>query len=143
MAYDERLAQRVREELSGVKGVSERRMFGGLAFLVDGKMCVGVLNDELVVRVGRDRYERALSRTGARPMDFTGRAMTGMVYVSPNGVTRGAGLKAWVEQGLAGAREATPSRRKTRKTTNTKPADSKGQQQAENGRTAKGVRARG
>ncbi len=109
--YDERLAERVRAALAGYEGISERRMFGGLAFLLDGKMCLGVLENQLVVRVGTERYLDALKSTHARPMDFTGRPMRGMVYVSPVGITRGAALKRWVDAGVAAAREA-PARRR-------------------------------
>lgn len=112
MAYDERLADRVRAALAGQPGISERKMFGGIAFLLDGKMCVGVLNDELVVRSGKERYERSLRDEHARPMDFTGRPMTGMLYVSSAGVSRGAGLKRWIGVGLEGARSAPPSARR-------------------------------
>ena len=114
MAYNERLAERVRAALDGVAGISERKMFGGLAFLVDGKMCVGVLGDELVVRSGRERYDDALKKPNARPMDFTGRAMTGMVYVGPAGVSRGPALQRWVELGVEAAKAATPSKRRPR-----------------------------
>ncbi|MEX2247015.1 MAG: TfoX/Sxy family protein [Dehalococcoidia bacterium] len=111
MAYDERLAARVREVLAGRKGISERKMFGGIAFLLDGKMCAGVLDGELVVRTGPERYAEAMKKPYARPMDFTGRAMTGMAYVAPAGVARGAALRRWVEMGLAAAASAAPSRR--------------------------------
>ncbi|MBI5289179.1 MAG: TfoX/Sxy family protein [Chloroflexi bacterium] len=111
MAYDERLAERVRAVLSDRPGISERKMFGGLAFLLDGKMCVGVLQDELVVRAGAAQHDAALKKAHARPMDFTGRAMTGMVYVSPAGVSRGPALRRWVEMGIAGADAAVPGRR--------------------------------
>jgi TfoX/Sxy family transcriptional regulator of competence genes len=114
MAYNQRLAQRIRAALDGVPGVSERKMFGGLAFLVDGKMSVGVVGDELVVRSGRERYEDALKAPSARPMDFTGRAMTGMVYVAPSGVSRGPALQRWIEMGVQAARAATPGKRRTR-----------------------------
>jgi TfoX/Sxy family transcriptional regulator of competence genes len=110
MSYDERLADRVRTALSGTEGISERRMFGGIAFLVDGKMCVGVLNDELVVRVGPSRNDDALKRAHTRQMDFTGRPMRGMIYVSSPGLARGATLRSWIEQGIAGARAAATSR---------------------------------
>ena len=111
MAYDERLAERVRAILAGRKGVGERKMFGGLAFLINGKMCVGVLKDELVVRAGAAQNAAALKKPHTRPMDFTGRPMTGMVYVSPAGVSRGPSLRRWVEMGIAGAESAAPSKR--------------------------------
>lgn len=115
MAYNERLAERVRAVLAGRRGVSERKMFGGLAFLFDGKMCVGVLGDELVVRSGAERHAEALKRPHARPMDFTGRAMTGMVYVAPAGVARGPSLQLWIDMGMAAARAAAPSPRRNKK----------------------------
>jgi TfoX/Sxy family transcriptional regulator of competence genes len=104
MAYNERLAERVRSVLAGQEGISERKMFGGLAFLLDGKMCVGVLDDELVIRSGAARFAEALKSTHARPMDFTGRPMTGMVYVSSTGVTRGPALRRWIEMAIGGER---------------------------------------
>jgi TfoX/Sxy family transcriptional regulator of competence genes len=115
MAYNERLAERVRAMLASRTDVSERRMFGGLSFLLDGKMCVGVLGDELVIRSGAERYAEALKRPHAREMDFTGRSMTGMVYVSPAGVSRGASLQRWVELGVEAASSATPRKRGRKK----------------------------
>ncbi len=108
MAYDEKLAERIREVLKRRRGVSEKKMFGGLAFMVRGHMACGVIGDDLMVRVGPDAYEAALKKTGARPMDFTGRPMKGMVYVAPRGHTRAPSLKAWVEQGLSYARSLPP-----------------------------------
>ena len=96
MAYDSGLAQRIREVLAGRLGVSERAMFGGLAFLVDGKMLVGVQGSILMARVGPERYEDALAVAHARQMDFTGRPMKGYVYVDPPGLTQDQDLKAWV-----------------------------------------------
>ncbi|MDH3625981.1 MAG: TfoX/Sxy family protein, partial [Myxococcales bacterium] len=72
MAYDEKLAGRVREVLARRRGVTEKKMFGGLSFLVNGHMCCGIVGDDLMVRVGPDAYEGALKKKGARPMDFTG-----------------------------------------------------------------------
>ncbi len=115
MAFNERLAERVRAALDGRDGISERKMFGGLAFLLDGKMCVGVLGDELVVRSGAERYAESLKRPHARPMDFTGRSMTGMVYVAPTGVSRGASLKRWIELGLDAANTAPKTKRARKK----------------------------
>ena len=119
MPYNERLAERVRIVLNGRRGITERKMFGGLAFLLDGKMCVGVLNDELVIRSGAERYADALKSAHARPMDFTGRAMTGMVYVSSTGVTRGPALRRWIEMAIDATSAATPS--KQRKPTSKSP----------------------
>lgn len=104
MAYDEKLADRVRDLLERRRGISERKMFGGLAFMVNGNMACGILGKDLMVRVGPDEYDRALQRSGARPMTFTGRPMRGMVYVDPDGCRRASSLKSWVEQGLSYAR---------------------------------------
>lgn len=104
MAFDEALAERVRSALSGEPNVSEKKMFGGVAFMVGGNMACGIVGDEMMVRVGGDNYEDALSRPHARPMDFTGRPMRGMVYVSPSGFQSAADLGAWVEAGASFAR---------------------------------------
>lgn len=101
MAYDEDLAHRVRAALSDADvDPVEREMFGGLAFMVRGHMTVGILGDELMVRVGEDGHEDALAQPHAREMDFTGTPMTGMVYVGADGVADGADLRAWVRRGL-------------------------------------------
>lgn len=96
MAYDEGLAQRVRETLGPRPGITERRMFGGLAFLVDGKMFVGISGSWLMARVGTDRHADALALPNVRPMDFTGKPMKGYVYVEPPGLEEDKDLAAWV-----------------------------------------------
>lgn len=100
MAYDEGLAQRLREASEGQPGLSEKKMFGGLCFLVSGNMCFGVVGEELMVRVGPDTYEACLAEPHARKMDFTGRAMKGLVYVAPDGFDSDEDLAAWVERGM-------------------------------------------
>lgn len=102
MAYSEDVAGRVRTALSEVDVAwDERRMFGGLAFMVGGHMTVGIIGDELMVRVGREAHDEALALPHARPMDFTGRPMAGYVFVAPAGFDRDAELRAWVQRGLA------------------------------------------
>jgi TfoX/Sxy family transcriptional regulator of competence genes len=96
MAYDRGLAQRVREALVGRPGISERAMFGGLAFLVDGKMFVGIRNASLMARVGPERHQDALAMPGVRAMDFTGRPMKGYVYIDPPAIASDRDLQAWV-----------------------------------------------
>lgn len=87
MAYDESLVQRVRESLAGQPGVVEKKMFGGLSFMVQGNMACGVLKEDLVVRVGPEQHDAALSRPHAREMDFTGRRrMKGMIIVVAEGL---------------------------------------------------------
>lgn len=112
MAYDERLAERIAAALGPRPDVSERRMFGGLAVMVGGNMACGVVGDRLMVRVGPDAYESALDEAHARPMDFTGRPMTGMVYVEPAGIASDEDLLGWVERGVAFAASLPPKRTK-------------------------------
>ena len=104
MAYDEALAARIRSAFEGEANVTEKKMFGGVAFMVSGNMACGVTGDELMVRVGPDNYEDALSRPHARPMDFTGRPMRGMVYVARPGFESDQDLAAWVDSGASFAR---------------------------------------
>jgi TfoX/Sxy family transcriptional regulator of competence genes len=96
MAFDSVLAQRVREAVAGRPGISERRMFGGIAFLVDGKMFVGIRNSSLMARVGPERHDDALAMPHVRVMDFTGRPMKGYVYIDPPAIAAESDLKAWV-----------------------------------------------
>jgi TfoX/Sxy family transcriptional regulator of competence genes len=104
MAFDEGLAQRIREALAAERGVSEKRMFGGIAFLLNGNMAVGVVKDDLMVRVGPDAYETLLADPNVRPMDFTGRPMRGFVYVASEGLVADADLHRWIGHGAAYAR---------------------------------------
>ena len=95
MAYDEMLAERLRDTLVTQGGVTERKMFGGLAFMIHGHMACGIVGDDLMLRLGAEGAGRALERPHVRPMDFTGRTMTGMVFVAQDGL-RGASLRRWV-----------------------------------------------
>jgi len=101
MAYDEALAARIRPLLAQRDDVREQKMFGGLAFMVGDRMAAGIVGDDLMVRVGRDAYEEALARPHTRPMDFPGRPMKGMVYVSPAGIRTEWDLARWVEAGVS------------------------------------------
>lgn len=98
MAYDEKLAERVRKAMATRKRVTEKKMFGGLAFLLGGRMCCGILGDDLMVRVGPERYAAALTRPHVRPMDFTGKPLSGFVYVGSTGVKTGAALAKWLRE---------------------------------------------
>lgn len=100
MAFDQGVAQIVRETLTYQHGVTEKKMFGGLAFMVHGHMCVGIVGSELMVRVGPEGYEDALAQPHARKMDFTGKAMRGFVYVTQEGFEWDADLKAWIKRAL-------------------------------------------
>ncbi len=97
MAYDSGLAQRIREALADRQGITERKMFGGLAFLIDGKMFVGVQDSVLMARVGPERHQDALAVANVREMDFTGRPMKGYVYVDPPGLAEDRDLNNWVQ----------------------------------------------
>ncbi len=97
MAYDEGLAERIRGLLDEQGGYTEKKMFGGVAFLLDGKMFVGIVKDDLMVRVGAEQYEASLKKPHARPMDFTGKPMAGYVYVGPAGLAEDALLQKWVQ----------------------------------------------
>jgi len=112
MPYDEGLAQRIRELLEDDPRISEKRMFGGVAFMANGKMAAGIIRDELMVRVGPDGYDQALAQPHARAMDFTGRPMGGFVQVAPAGFEDDADLRAWLARGIAVAesQEKKPSR---------------------------------
>jgi TfoX/Sxy family transcriptional regulator of competence genes len=101
MAFDEGLAERIRDLLRDRDAISERKMFGGLAFMSRGHMFVGILGDTLMARVGPDRYADALRRPGAREMDFTGKPMRGYVYVAPEGIESDAALEDWIAKCLA------------------------------------------
>ena len=100
MAYDEGLAHRVREIFEGRDEVAETKMFGGLAFLLHGNMCCGIVGDELMVRLGPDAYADALSLPHAREMDFTGKPLRGMVYVATDGFDADEDLRAWIGRGV-------------------------------------------
>jgi len=100
LAYNEKLAQRIRESLKDKYQITEKRMFGGLSFLLNGNMCCGVINDSLMVRVGPDDYEDALTEQHTRQMDFTGRPLKGFVYVDPEGLTTEESLLKWIDRGI-------------------------------------------
>jgi TfoX/Sxy family transcriptional regulator of competence genes len=100
MAIDESLAERVRTLLRGSYELKEKRMFGGLAFMVNGHMCCGVVGKDFVVRTGPEQYDEAISQPHARPMDFTRRPMRGFVYVAPEGYRSSRDLRAWIQRCL-------------------------------------------
>jgi TfoX/Sxy family transcriptional regulator of competence genes len=108
MAYDEELAERVRELLAARSEVGERKMFGGIAFMVSGNMACGVLKEDLIVRLGDEEGEKAIAEDGVRPFDFTGKPMKGIVYVSPERISDDGGLAEWVEAGADYAASLPP-----------------------------------
>lgn len=113
MAFDEQLAQRVRELFAAREApVEEKRMMGGLCFLVNGKMCVGIEKERLMARIDPEIYESALGRKGCTPMDFTGRPMRGFVFVNPEGLTSRQDLESWIALALEFNPRALASKRK-------------------------------
>lgn len=122
MAYDEQLADRLREHLAPVKRVTEREMFGGITFMVGGNMCCGVLGDDLIVRIDPTLHHDALTRPNVSEFSMGGRTSRGMIRVGPAGVADDNELALWVRLGIAhatslppkkaGARRATPAKKK-------------------------------
>lgn len=108
MAFDEGLAARIRELLGDRLGLTEKRMFGGLAFLLEGNMACGVRGEDLIVRVAAERADAALAEPDARPFDLTGRPMKGWLLVGPNGYAEDDDLRRWVDQGVSYAGTLPP-----------------------------------
>ena len=106
MAYSEYLADRVRQRLTNNGKVEEKKMMGGLIFMVNDKMCVGVdydkkkEEDRLMVRVGKLPYQELLHKKGSSPMDFTGTVMRGFLFIEPSGFDADADLDFWIEKAL-------------------------------------------
>ena len=96
MAFDEKLNDKIREALADIPSLEEKRMFGGVCYMVDGKMCVGVVKDEMMCRIGPDAYEEALQKRGCREMDFAGKLMDGYVYVSADGMRTKEEFNYWI-----------------------------------------------
>jgi TfoX/Sxy family transcriptional regulator of competence genes len=112
MAYSEKMADRIREALAGQKNIEEKKMFGGLCFMVNDKMCIGVNQDEIMCRIDPDIYDEAVERNGARPMDFTGRPMKGYVFVSEDGIKKKSDFDYWIKQCLEFNKKAKASKKR-------------------------------
>ena len=122
MPYDQALVERVREALKDTPDISERKMFGGIAFMRGDSMFVGVNKDDLMARVGPDQHDEALARPGARPMDFTGRPMKGFLFVAPEGLASDAQLKAWIDDCLGYVASLPAKKPKAAKMSKRRPA---------------------
>jgi TfoX/Sxy family transcriptional regulator of competence genes len=107
MVYSKALADEIRARIGDHPGLSERQMFGGIAFMLNGNMAVGVSGDELMVRVGKDAHDEAMSLPGARIFDMSARPMQGWILVAPEGIASEADLDTWIKRGVAFA-EALP-----------------------------------
>ena len=97
MAYSEALSDRIREALSKYRGVEEKHMFGGVCYMLNGKMCLGVVKDEMMCRIGPEAYEAALARPGCREMVFTGKPMKGYVFVADEGMRSRRDFDYWID----------------------------------------------
>lgn len=116
MAYSELLADRIRLHFDSHQvGYLEKKMMGGLCFMVDDKMCVGVVKEDLMARIGTEAYEKAIEKPGARPMDFTKRPMKGYVFVGPDGIDMDNDLSYWLELALLFNPLAKSSKKKKKK----------------------------
>jgi TfoX N-terminal domain len=112
--YNEALAEKVRRALTGTEGLTEKKMFGGIAFLVDGAMCIGVNQDDLIVRCAKDETEALLAKKGVREFDLSGgRPMKGWVLVGPEATATAAGFNGWLEFARRGA-QAQPVTRSSK-----------------------------
>ena len=116
MAYDEDVAERVRTLASGRPGYSERKMFGGLCFMLNGNMLAGTFKSDLLVRVGKDGHDPALQRRHTRPMEQAGRVAAGYVIVAAEGVARDSELKRWLDTAIAHVQTLPPKQKATRPT---------------------------
>ncbi len=112
MAFNEKLSNRIREALQEVPKVDERLMFGGICYMVNGKMCIGVVKDEMMCRIGPDSYEDALEKTGCRELVFTGKPMKGSVYISEDGMKSKKDFEYWIRMSLAFNKIAKATKKK-------------------------------
>ncbi len=112
MAFNEKLSDRIREFLVDQKQVTEKYMFGGVCYMVNEKMCVGVVGDEMMCRIDPTREAEALEKEGCRPMDFTGRPMKGYVYVSEEGLKKKKDYEYWIGLCLEFNKVAKASKKK-------------------------------
>jgi hypothetical protein len=113
MAFNERLAQRIRDAVSHLPDVAEKKMFHGICFMVNGKMCLCVRLDEMLCRIGLHKYGKALEMNYCRPMIHNGRTMTGFVFVSEEGIKKKKDFEYWVNLALAFNSEAKASKKKS------------------------------
>lgn len=112
MAYDEKLADRIREILVDQPEIEEKQMMGGIAFMVNKKMCVGVIRDEMMARIDPEIYEDAIEKHGCRPMDFTHKPMKGWVFISPEGIDKVKDLEYWILLALDYNKKVKPAENK-------------------------------
>ena len=100
MSYDEKLADRIREKMAEVPGVEEKHMFGGIAFMVNNKMCVGIIKDEMMCRIDPDIHDECVEKEGCRTMDFNKKPMKGFVMIDPFGMRNQETFDYWINLAL-------------------------------------------
>jgi TfoX/Sxy family transcriptional regulator of competence genes len=112
MAFNEKIADRIREVLSGTKNLVEKKMFGGIAFMVNDKMCLGVDKEDIMLRCEPEMTEDLLSKKGARPFDLTGKPMKGWLLVSESGTSNKKDFDFWVKTAVEANKKATAVKKK-------------------------------
>ncbi len=112
MPYNEEIADRIRKALAGTKNLVEKKMFGGIAFMINDKMCVGVDKDDLMLRCEPERTDELLSRKGARPFDLTGKPMKGWLLVSSVGTRNKNDFDWWIKTAIGANKKATVPKKK-------------------------------
>ena len=110
MTFSERTVSQIRRVMQNTPGLTERTLYSGTAFMLQGNMCCGIIEDNLVVRVGPDTYDAALREPHTRPMDFTGRALPGFVYVERAGFANASSLREWIDRGMRFVHTLPPKR---------------------------------
>src|SRR5512141_817663 len=108
MAYDAKLAERIRAQLKSVRGLTEKKMFGGVGFLVNGNMACGVNKQDMIVRLGDEDFAASLKKPNVRIFDMTGKPMKGWILVAAQGVTTDRALRGWIDKSLAFERSLPP-----------------------------------
>jgi TfoX/Sxy family transcriptional regulator of competence genes len=116
MPYSEKLANRIRERFSELRNVVEKEMMGGLTFMYNGKMCVGIIKDELMCRIDPALHEEAVEKTGCRTMDFTKRPMRGYVMIDESGMKSKKDFDYWINLSLDFNKKAKASKKKSNST---------------------------
>jgi len=115
MAYSEKLANRIRERFDTLRGVEEKPMMGGLTFMYKGKMCVGIIGDDLMCRIDKEFHSEAVEKIGCRTMDFTNRPMIGYVLIDETGMKSKKQFDYWIDLALAFNKKAKASKKKKKK----------------------------
>jgi TfoX/Sxy family transcriptional regulator of competence genes len=112
MTYNQSIANKIRERLADLPNITEKDMMGGIAFMLNDKMCVGVIKDEMMCRIDPLKFEEAIEQRGCRPMDFTGRVMKGWIFVDHDGMRNADEFEHWIRLSLAYNVSAKKSKRK-------------------------------